>query len=103
MPVPADEQLIEQTMQDKGLTAPHITPDHVDAQIVEEQYYQFPGTVLVVCCLTLKNGFHVTGEAAPASPANFDMALARQISRSKAREKIWPLEGYQLKTHLSHQ
>jgi hypothetical protein len=54
-----------------------------------------------VCCLTLKNGFTVTGESACASPENFDAELGRKIAFKNAREKIWQLEGYLLKEKLS--
>lgn len=50
--------------------------------------------------LDAKNGFHVVGESAPASPENFDEAIGRKIARDHARNKIWALEGYMLKTKL---
>lgn len=50
---PADETSIEQQIQAKGLTAPRITPDHIDACILAEQYHVFPGTTVTICCLTL--------------------------------------------------
>ena len=54
-----------------------------------------------MCCLTLQNGFTVTGESACASPENFDAELGRKIARDNARNKIWALEGYLLKQRLS--
>jgi hypothetical protein len=51
--------------------------------------------------MTLRNGFTVTGESAPASPENFNEELGRKIAAEKAREKIWPLEGYLLRQRLS--
>ena len=95
-----DERAIETEIQQKGLTAPRVTPDDVDAAIVGEQYHTFTGTTLTVCCLTLRNGFNVTGESAAASPANFDEALGRRIARDNARNKIWPLLGYALRERL---
>jgi len=61
--------------------------------IKDEAYYVFPGTMLTVCCLTLENGFTVTGESACASPANFNEELGRKIAREHAKQKIWPLEA----------
>jgi hypothetical protein len=95
-----DEAAIEKEIQAKGLNAPRLTPDHIDAQIASEAYYVFPGTTLTVCALTLRNGFHVTGESAAASPANFDEAIGRKIARDNARNKIWALEGYLLRSKL---
>jgi hypothetical protein len=94
------EQDIEQEIQDKGLTAPRLTPDKIDATIGSEMYYVFPGTQLTVCCLVLQNGFTVTGESACASPENFDAELGCKIAKENARNKIWALEGYLLKQKL---
>jgi len=94
------EGSIEQEIKNKRLDAPRLTPEHIDEQIVDEAYHVFPGTSLTVCALTLKNGYHVVGESAPASPDNFDEALGRKIARDHARNKIWGLEGYILRTRL---
>ncbi len=96
-----NEAAIEAEIQAKGLNAPRLTPEHVDARISSEAYYVFPGTTLTVCALTLQNGFIVTGESAAASPANFDEAIGRKIARENARQKIWALEGYLLRELLS--
>jgi len=99
--VPAsDEQGIEEQIKDKGLAAPRLTPDDIDAAIVAEDYHVFPGTTMTVCCLTLRNGFSVVGESAAASPENFDEDIGRKIARRNARDKIWSLEGYLLKQRL---
>ena len=92
---------IEKEIQAKGLNAPRITPDHIDAQIVSEQFYVFPGTALTICALTLKNGFQVVGESACASLENYDLEVGRAISRNNARNKIWVLEGYLLRSQLA--
>ncbi len=96
-----DEQGIEAEIQAKGLNAPRLNPQHIDAQIDGEQYHVFPGTVTTVCLLTLKNGYSVVGKSAPASPQNFDAQLGRKIARDDARNQIWALEGYLLRSHLS--
>lgn len=96
-----DEDGIEAEIQEKGLTAPRLTPAMIDEVIVAEQYHVFPGTTLTVCCLTLRNGFCVTGESAAASAANFDAELGRRIARDAARNRIWALEGYLLRERLS--
>ena len=56
--------------------------------------------LLTFCVLVLRNGFTVTGESACASPENFDAELGRKIARRNAEAKIWPLLGYQLRSHL---
>ena len=96
-----NDQAIEQEIQDKGLTAPRVTPQRIDEVIVGEDYHVFPGTTLTVCCLMLANGFTVTGESACASPENFDTELGRKIARDNAKQKIWALEGYALRDRLA--
>jgi hypothetical protein len=105
---------IEQEIQTKGLTAPRVTPADIDAAIAEEYTFTAasalkgtPGEssqsckLLTICVLVLRNGFTVTGESACASPANFDAELGAKIAKGHARDKIWALEGYLLKSKLA--
>ena len=95
------EQQIEKEIQNKGLSAPRLTPDHIDGVISDEQYHIFPGTTVTVCALTLINGYVVTGESAAASPENFDVEIGAEIAKENARNKIWGLEGYLLRERLA--
>ena len=94
---------IEQEIQEKGLTAPRVTPDHIESVIVSEQYHVFAGTTFTACLLELKNGYTVLGESACASPENYNAEIGRKIARDNAKNKIWQLEGYLLKEALSIQ
>lgn len=96
-----NEHEVETEIQAKGLNAPRLTPGMIDVVIIGESYHVFPGTTLTICCLHLRNGFHVTGESAAASPENFEKEIGRSIARSNARSKIWALEGYLLRERLS--
>ena len=81
-----------------------IHPSTEDAFVGGDVYAvssRIPGTLLTVCCLTLQNGFNVVGESASVSVNNFDAEIGRKVSRAKARDKIWALEGYLLKQYLS--
>lgn len=122
------DQEIEQEIQDKGLTAPRVTPERIEEVIVSEHYFTAadgrigaivaetyvgieqpapddrdlaPLDLLTFCVLVLRNGFTVTGESACASPENFNAELGRTIARRKALDKIWALEGYALKERLA--
>ena len=108
-----DEAAIEAEIQAKGKTAPRITPEHIDDQIRAEFYLNaYDATVacgepavddlkvLTLCVLVLKNGFILTGESACASPENYDADIGRKIARDNARNKIWQLEGYLLRSQL---
>lgn len=95
-----NEHAIEAEIQSKNLNAPRLSPELIDSRIQKAQYYVFSDSLLTICCLTLRNGFTVTGESACVSPENFDADLGRKIAFSHARDKIWALEGYALKERL---
>ena len=95
-----DEQEIEAAIVNKGLTAPRLRPADIDNAIADIAFHVFDETCLTVCCITLVNGFTVTGESACASPANFDAEIGRDIAFKHARDKIWALEGYLLRQRL---
>ena len=95
-----NEQAIEEALNNQGLNAPRLTPDDIDAVIVNENYHVFENSCMTICCLTLRNGFNVFGESACASPLNFDEVIGRKIAKGKARDKVWELEGYLLKQRL---
>lgn len=91
---------IEKEIQEKGLTAPRLTPSDIDSVIVKEDYYIFPDTTLTVCCLTLKNGYTVLGKSACVDSRNFDVEIGRKIAKDDAKSNIWQLEGYLLADKL---
>ena len=95
-----NDQAIEQEIQAKGLNAPRLTPESIDAVIVGETFTTLPSGKVMVCELTLRNGFTVRGEAATVSKANFDEEIGQRISRDNARSKVWEMEGYLLQERL---
>ncbi len=126
--MPTDHQ-IESELQNKGLTAPRVTPADIEAEISFETFFtahegtinayhahgdvpqstrhddnvaETPLRLLTFCVLVLKNGFTVTGESACASPENFDAEIGRKIARANAVAKIWPLLGFRLRDQLAH-
>jgi hypothetical protein len=80
-----------------GKTAPRLTPQFILDQIRTTQFYVFPDTTVTVCCLTLLNGYNVTGTSACISPSNFNIEIGMQVARENAIKEIWALEGYLLK------
>lgn len=95
-----DDGAVEQEIQAKGLTAPRITPQHIEEQIVHAQYFQFPGTTVTVCCLTLRNGYNTVGWSTGPAFQNFDANIGRKVAYENAKQKIWVLEGYLLRDFL---
>ena len=89
----------EELLQEKGLNAPRLNPQHIEDTIKKCEFHKLTD-VLTVCVLTLQNGFTVTGEAACASPENYDKEIGDKIARENAADKIWLLEGYLLKQRL---
>tara|TARA_R110000822_G_scaffold308799_1_gene437192 strand:+ start:496 stop:1065 length:570 start_codon:yes stop_codon:yes gene_type:complete len=96
------EENIEKEIQAKNLNAPRLTPALIDATVKEKTFHVFGDTCLTVCCLTLANGFTVTGESACASPENFNAEIGEKIAFEQARNKVWMLEGYLLKQNIFH-
>ena len=94
------EALIQAKGLAKGLTRPRLTPQDVDDTIKAEAYTTLPSGKVMVCELTLRNGFTVRGEAAAVNKANFSAEVGRKISRENARNKVWELEGYLLQQRL---
>lgn len=113
-------QTTEELIQQKGLTAPRITPADIESNIASEYYFTAAEGVcgatagavdpdwhpslglLTFCVLVLENGFTVTGESACASPENYNPSIGRKIARENAINKIWPLMGYELKSKLAN-
>jgi len=91
---------IEKLIQEKDLNAPRLTPDRIDSVIMQSTYTILPSKKVMICEITLKNGFTVRGESACVSPENFDVEIGQQISFNNARNKIWELEGYLLSQQL---
>ena len=95
-----NEQEIQKQINDKGLDAPRLKPSDIDAVITGETYTVLPSGKVMVCELTLRNGFSVRGEAATVSKENFNEEIGKRISRENARNKIWEIEGYLLQERL---
>ena len=90
------EKAVEKEIREKGLNAPRLCPEDIDAKIIGATYTNLPSGKCVVCEITLKNGYTVRGESACVSPENFDQEIGNKIAFKNAREKIWQLEGYLL-------
>lgn len=122
--VPASEADMEARIVAAGKTAPRVTPAMIDSLIRQQFYFRGghaiegtfhhmeyshlndgpidPGVYThTFCMLVLENGFVVTGESNCADPSNFDAAIGRDIAYRNARDKIWALEGYRLRSELA--
>lgn len=99
------DQAIEQEIQAKGLTAPRITPDDIEANIVAVEYVTHvsnAGQVLRWAVLTTRNGFAVVGKPSCAvSKENDNAEIGMQVAFDNSKEELWPLMGYELRSKLA--
>lgn len=95
-----EEDKLEERINELRLNAPRVTPTDIDRKIKGVTYTTLPSGKVMVCEITLVNGFTVRGEAATVSKANFNEEIGHTVSYKNAREKIWELEGYLLQNEL---
>ena len=75
-----------------------VTPQDVEDAIVSEDYKKM-GHKIMVCHLTLKDGFEVIGTAGVVNPDEYDPKVGKIVARSKAMDKVWQHLG----SILNHQ
>ena len=100
------DEAIEQQIQQKGLTAPRVTPADIAALAdrVEFEYVQINTSTF--CHAFLDGKFYLaTGHSACVSVENFDAELGQQIAARNVEkpmlDKLWELEGYALYKQLN--
>lgn len=100
------DDTIEAEILAKGLTAPRVTPDRINALMARVQFNWHVQGTSTFCHAFLDGEFYLaTGHSACVSKANFDEELGQKISKENvmkpARDKLWELEGYALRERLS--
>lgn len=99
------DQSIEQEIQDKGLTAPRITPADLEANIIDTEivtHVSKSGQVLRWAVLTARNGFAVVGKPSCAvSKENDNAEIGEKVAIANSKEELWPLMGYALRSKLA--
>lgn len=86
--------------------APRVTLPSIVEKIAKTEFIRVSeegvdeNGILTICVLKMQNGFFVTGQAAPASPENFDTAIGQQNAYDMAIRNAWQLEGYLLREEL---
>jgi hypothetical protein len=65
-----------------------VTPSDVKNCIVEEKYIKI-GKKILVCHLTLDNGFECIGNAGVVDPENFDFETGKPIAYKNALDDVW--------------
>lgn len=77
-----------------------VTKEMIEEQVAGKTFTLLPSGKKMVCELTLKNGFTVTGEAGVVDKENFVQEIGERISYQRALDNIWPLLGYEMQTKL---
>jgi ribosomal protein S5 len=97
-----NDESIEQEVQTK---APSVTPDDIEANIVDVEivtHVSKAGQVLRWAVLTTRNGFAVVGKPSCAvSSANDNAKTGIKVALENSKEELWPLMGYALKEKLA--
>lgn len=72
-------------------------------QRVDKVEFIYPDMLptMTICVIKLDNGYVLVGESAPADPDNFDRALGQEYAYENAMKKLWPLEAYVMRDHMS--
>lgn len=96
---------IEQEIVAKGLTAPRVTPQDIEANIASIEYVTHvskSGQVLRWAVVTTQSGFSVAGKPSCAvSVENDNAEIGEKVALDNTREELWPLMGYALKEKLA--
>ncbi len=103
-----NDQQIEQEIQAKGLTAARVTKDHIEAMMARVVYLGGRvgmSTSTVVHAFIDGNFLLASGHSACVSAENFDADLgfrmAKDEAEAKARDQLWLLEGWALRSRLA--
>lgn len=110
------EKYVSEEELNQKAVAPRVTLEQLEANILDEAYFTAGSAfknedlkgekyhpsmdLLTFCVLVLRNGFTVTGQAACASPENFDPEIGRRVARGDAVRQVWALMGYELRSKL---
>jgi hypothetical protein len=104
--ISSEDRAFEQKLVDKGLLAPRITVNDIEKLMTEVTYkchvVEGTNTTIAVAILPIGEKMFTLdfGWSSSASNANFDAELGKvaaiKDAVTKARNKLWELEGYRL-------
>lgn len=77
-----------------------VTYQQVLDEIVGKAFTILPSKRTMVCEITLKNGFTVTGESSVVDAENFVRELGEKYSYEKAMDKVWMILGYKCRERM---
>ena len=89
-------------VSDAAAAAVQKTPNRVTLQSLKDKvvntefYHPELAPHFTIAFVKLSNGYVLSGQSAPADPANFDEKYGRDAAFDDAIRKAWALEGYLL-------
>ena len=99
---------IESEITKAGLTSPRVTVAQIDELMDSLRFESWvvPDTTTTIVVAILPNGFTAgLGKSAAVSKDNFNAEIGLKIAKGEAvnnaRDELWKLEGYALKSRLS--
>lgn len=90
------EQEQEARLQELGLSNLRVTPEMLDSMIKSKDFVLQPCKTVMLCTITLHNGFKVFGINTTRDPDNFRLELAEEYSFNDARNQMWPYAAFLL-------
>ena len=73
-------------MADMAVGRVKLEEDDIDREVVGEYCCVMPGAAVAVYCLTLRNGYSVTGSSPASCGGIFDRELAQKLARQSAKD-----------------
>lgn len=71
-----------------------VKPSDAELSVVNETYTMLPSGRVVICELTMENGYTVTGKAAVVYAGNMDFAIGCKIARQRALDEMYQILGF---------
>lgn len=81
------------------LKGPFVSLEDVQKAISSVRYIKL-GKKIVVCHITLTNGFEVIGKAGVVDPKNFNMEIGSRVAKENALNEVWGHLGSILQNKL---
>lgn len=90
-------QVSEEHAASVAKTDNRVTLAQLEEKVESTEYWNPPSAPqLTIAAVKLKNGFVLTGESAPADPANYNKEKGEMFAREQAMRKLWAHAGYAL-------
>lgn len=90
------QKTAEQLLELAGAGELAVTPELVDSMIRDKTFVLQPCKTLMVCTITLHNGFRSFGFNTCLDTSKFDLKLAEESSFNEARNRLFEFAAYQL-------